>query len=200
MSQTQEKPKVRLVPPITQKLLRENAEFQEQIRRGLNPAQTHPELRRRARALVQAQELRTVLLGLFAERRSALKADDGAAVEALEDQIGQLTDRLGRLFVEAGEFELALRTTRSSELRAKCRSLLAAIDIDDEEFCEHPKYVSHDGQLHPNYYRERDVWSQKHGQVVSVVRCAVCGFRNVRPLPADLAEMARMRAEALSKK
>jgi hypothetical protein len=188
---------IRLVPPITQKLLAENEEFQKQIRRGLNTSAVHPALINRARSILKAEEIKHLMLGLFAERRAAMKAGKPELVEQTEAQLNRLTEKLAGHLFDAGEFELALKATRSKKMRAVVREHLKAAEIDDDEWsCGHKKWFSYDGQRHPNYFRERDLWSPRHGRVVSVIRCNECGFRNIRPLPEDLAEMSRLREEA----
>lgn len=190
---------LRLVPPITQKLLAENDEFQKQIRRSLNTSDVHPQIMLRARAILQAEEVKKLMLGFFADRRKAKKSGNAEKVLELEAQIARLGDKLAKLLFDAGEFQLALKATRGKALRQKIREYIAAAEIDDEQHCGHQKWISFNGELHPNYFRERDIFSHKHNAVVSVVRCNECGFRNIRPLPEDLAEMSRIRAEARQK-
>jgi hypothetical protein len=190
---------VRLVPAITQKLLRENEEFQQRIRQGLNTAPVHPALHARARSILQAEETKKIMLGLFAVRRQAKRSENLERVVEIEAQISRLGNKLSKHLFDAGEFNLAAKATSDKKQRAKVLAYQKALEIDDSAHCHHQKWFSHDGKRHPNYFRERDIFSVKHNAVVAVVRCNECEFRNIRPLPEDLAEMSRIRAEAVKK-
>lgn len=196
MREPKEKPKpLRLVPPITQKLLEENAEFQKQVRRGLNTGPVDQRVLHRSRQLLIIEETNAILQMKFRARRSAMKAGDDTKREALEADIARLRNKVSRAYFEIGDFEQARMTTLDRDRRRLCREHLTAMGIDDELHCEHAKYKLHEGQRYPNYFRERDIYSVKHGKFVSVIKCNECSFRNIKELPEDLAEASRKRAE-----
>jgi hypothetical protein len=196
--QQKEKPKrLELVPKITQKLLTENRDFQRTIRRTLNispasPAQTH-----RATQMLLLEEINALMRTKFAARRAAMAAGDQLKREELDRTIAALSEKASKAHFELGNFEMAANHTRDPQRRRNARAHARAMAIDDDAHCEHPKYKQEGDHRYPNYFRERDIYSERHGKIVSVIKCNEpgCQFRNIKELPEDLAEASRRRAE-----
>lgn len=189
------------VPPITQELLQKNDELQREIQRALNSPKRDMRTGERIRHLMLLKNLKEQMSDLFDARRAMMRRKDD--VTDIENQIAEVGKRAAKAAFHAGEFETARELVKDKNLRAFYKSFIDAMNRDDNEHCEHPKYSD---KKHPqgnfpipNYFRERDIFSPKHGRVVAIMKCNLCDFRNIAPLTKDLAEMSERRAAFAAK-
>jgi len=82
-----------------------------------------------------------------------------------------------------GRYEEAAEHAPNAEMKAHFEAITAAIEMDDWEKCDCGDIEGNvDGvnvTITPRYVA-KEVFSQKHGKVVSLVRCSICGHTNAR--------------------
>ena len=182
----------RLVPEITPAMLEENKSFQEDLRKNFGSRQQNLQQKLLLRNRLIIEENKVYLSVLLTQLKSAVSETDKKYLEELIILKGEETcDAL----CDIGEFELAQQFTLNPRKKELLQTYKTAMELDDEAHCGHPKYILTDGVKTNNYFREKDIFSPKHGRIVSIVRCNECQFRNIRPLPEDLARASQIRAE-----
>ena len=86
---------------------------------------------------------------------------------------------LAAAFAELGRFDLAAMTSPAETERAEYYDIWLAVLKSESEWCRHPE---------KHQYAERDVFSVKLDRDAILLRCNLCGFRNVAALPNHIAE------------
>lgn len=97
-----------------------------------------------------------------------------------------------------GKFADAKRVAHSQKQKGLYRQYEKATNRDDADWCKHPRWKEKDGKFEQITYREFDFHSTKHGVIVSMMRCSICGFRNGAALSADLDKLSAARAKILA--
>ena len=82
-----------------------------------------------------------------------------------------------------GRYEEAAEHAPIPEMKAHYGAIVAAIEMDDSEKCSCPDIEGNvdgvDVSITPRY-AAKEVFSQKHKKVVSLIRCISCGHTNAR--------------------
>lgn len=183
---------VRLVPALTKELLAKNEEHQAQLRKvygSMPDAQTVA----LARFRILIEENKTILSALLLQLKNTVSISP--RYRAIEEIINLKAEETADAYAEIGEFELAAKFSTNADKKKLFKNCLKALALPDEAHCEHAKYKLVEGTKQQNYFREKDVFSPAHNRFVSVIKCNECDFRNIRPLPEDLAQLSEMRAE-----
>jgi hypothetical protein len=168
------------VPEITPELLEANELEQQKWRKQFavrSDARTHAER-------VIADNL-AALDSLEAARKSAAPAMRPAITARMQ----QIRNDTAILCNSIGQFEMAAALTTCRHQRKTYREKVRSVSRDDDEWCEHPFFQNDNGLITQNAVRESDVYSERHGRVVSTVRCRICGFRNTMVLPRELQQL-----------
>lgn len=159
---------------------------------------------------VQAnQEEARLMRGIYAERAARANLDvlanhesgDGKE-DAIRFQIGRLADA----YADQGRYAEAAKTHPDKQRQKEFSAIQKAIERPDSAACKCPAEIEVKDPVGGNTLRipvenrVEDVFSIKHGRMMPLVRCehrkkdgTICGFLNVKPLPASL-----VRREALS--
>lgn len=184
---------VNLAPELTKEKLAESAELQKHLRgKFTSPFQTMSPLEvTNYRAAILIQDNSIVINELQKELAKNPSEELLAILNKFYSETAQCWATLGR-------FDYASLIEPDEIRQAEYEAFTEAVEIDDDKWCEHPKYKIVGGHRTQNYFRELDVASDKHGHVVSILRCCECDFRNARALPQDLAELSRLRQEAIN--
>lgn len=115
--------------------------------------------------------------------------------------IEQMPDIARDIYAEAlastGCFSDAAKVVCCEDKKAFYESIIEAIDKDDAARCECNADKTGDRYINPRYV-EAEVWSNKHGKQMPVIRCNKCGHRNVQPLPKAIADERAIRAKVRS--
>lgn len=118
-------------------------------------------------------EREIVLASLALESLVAGKPEDAGAIEF---QTRRLADNLYR----TGKIEEALAVVSDPSQRAKLEKIHAAIHSDDREKCNCvDTIVKGTGVIIPRHNSVGKIMSPKHGKVVDIVVCSLCGHTNV---------------------
>jgi hypothetical protein len=178
------------VPPVTPELLAENEKEQQQWREHYRvPAvgiETHAQ-----------RVIRDNLATIDALEKSLASAKYGEK-RPIRNRIKQLRNDTAIWCESIGQFEAAADLTSCRHQRKLYRRKSDAVTRPDDEWCEHPTFENVDGVVSQNCTREQDVYSDKHGRVMPLLRCRICGFRNVRELPPELQKLSEHRAAAVA--
>lgn len=185
---------VNLAPALSPERLAENEEFQRRLREKLSHRLTiqSPNEIEMSRAAVLLKQNAEIINALHIQLSKAKrgKLEIRRALKRYYAENAEAWATLGA-FDKAAEIEPDKQ--RKKEYHAKHKAMM----IDDKLWCEHSLYKLTDGLRLPNYFREQDVFSEKHGRIVSVLKCLECGFRNIAPITKDLQELSQVRAEAI---
>lgn len=152
---------------ISPELLAQNDARQKEWRESFGSfAQASPRQRARSRAL------------LTRDNYEATGKD-----HLLPDQLAELAEA----YAELGRFDIAAETSLTPAMRGHYAEIWEAVLRDEADWCEHPEQ---------HQYAERDVFSVKLDADVHLLRCNICGLRNVAPLPDHIAKGREKRARA----
>jgi hypothetical protein len=168
----------RLIPEMTAE---KRAEFEEVEALGRKKVATpdfleNPELNRQ---MIEDTELRENLSILYNN------------VDP-QNNLPTIRQRVAEILVKRGEF-LRAAMYADGPYRDSAFSYRQAEILDAGVMCEHYKgHFVEKGKKIEDWYIERDnVPSKKYGKPVPILRCNVCGFRNMRPLADGEAERFR---------
>lgn len=179
----------------TDEQLAEERERQERMRRDLRlkgARQTPAEI-----AYARAFELEPVIRGNLEQIDKNLHP--GAYNETLL-QLAEVRAGQGD-FTEASNLAAE---AENPEMATEYASLHLAVALDDDVTCNCPaetvRVRTPQGQASadiPPTFVATEVYSQKHGRAMPLVRCANCGFQNVQesPTPPDLSAIERDRMQ-----
>jgi hypothetical protein len=106
-------------------------------------------------------------------------------------------EQYAEALAELGHFDAAAKATRDKDKRKYYREISQAVNKPDGERCKCPRAKFGDVKKN-NLFAEAEVWSQKHGKLMPVVRCNTCGHRNVTNLPESIAKEREQRARVRS--
>lgn len=181
---------VNIAPPVTPERLAENEEFQRGLRAKFaarfslkNPLEIEMS---RAALLLKANA--EIINALHIQLKNAKTGR-----RAIRLMLKRYYAENAEAWASLGAFDKAADIEPDKRRKKEYRSKHKALIIDDSEWCIHPKYRMEEGQRLQNYFRESDVYSEKHGRIVSVLKCNECGFRNIAPLPPDLQKLSEDR-------
>lgn len=137
----------------------------------------------------KVQELRRASFGrghltpeeLLVGRGALLEETARANLAAGESSVSEV--QLAEAFAMQGRFTEAAEVAPIPELKERFEAINTAIEMDDEEKCDCPDTTGTvDGveiTITPRF-AAREVFSQKHGKVVSLITCVRCGHVNAR--------------------
>lgn len=156
--------------------------------------QESPQLAALVRARREIPDWRQSVAVIKADLRKHLKPEER---EFLQGRLAHFQTVLAEMLAVAGEYEEAAQTTPVVELRKEYRKILKAIDKPDDAVCKCKKT---DPTLKTEESVVRLVWSNKHSQMMPVVRCNYCDSWNVKSEPSELSKFSglRRRAEQLT--
>jgi hypothetical protein len=149
-----------------------------------------PQEQERANAAIMAKDLRSNLTNVNRQITEIILVDGSEQTKRLnelQDARLQICARLSEAYASLGRFDLAAEMAPDLDVRKEYVEILAAINRDDGEWCECAPGRDH---------VLRDVFSLKHGRMVSIRRCTGCKGLNAGPLPVHLAEQRAHRAKA----
>jgi hypothetical protein len=132
---------------------------------------------------------------------TAAKANLGVALRDANKEAEALAqDQLADAWATQGRFDEASKIAHSEERQARYAAIHGAVWRDDEDICGCEETVDPRGPngtevVLPNEYVDSDIYSEKHGRIMPLVRCSKCGDLNVRNVSPRLAELRRARAE-----
>jgi hypothetical protein len=144
------------VPPITPALLEQNEQEQQRWR----SLYTAPHVSQDSHANRIIRDNLNTLDRLEKLRKSAKPVDR----PALTERIKRLKDDTAIWCDSVGQFSAAAQLTSCKHQRRLYRLRAAAIDLPDDEWCEHPVFENVDGHIQQVAARERDFFSHKHGK------------------------------------
>lgn len=101
-------------------------------------------------------------------------------------------EQYAEALAEIGHFEHAAKVTKNKDRRKDYKSIWKAILKDDTERCKCLK-TDFNGVRKNNLFAELEVWSLKHGRRMPLIRCNICGHRNVKNLPESIAKEREIR-------
>lgn len=159
-----------------------------------------PQDAERARSVVIAENLRNTLDELKRQIGIALTTGKGNLEELREAVIAVRHQRAERLAI-CGRYDLATAEEPDPVYRDHYLAILEAVWREDDETCS-CEDVRGSGE-HANItvsrqYVVEEIWSLKHGAVVPLVKCNVCGHLNAVPvIPKQLQQQRALRAKAL---
>jgi hypothetical protein len=178
---------------------KENEAQQEQWRRQLNDPAAQPS----AQDMVRGQSVQMAAeLSLLAQRikreRDALLVSGGeeGTLEQLQAALIAVNQRRGESYAQHGRYDLAIQVDPREERRQHYREIVDAIEADDHHKCDcEPRRGSgeHRDITVSRVYVEDEIFSSRHGQVVFLLRCSGCGWRNAVPQLPDFIVKDRAR-------
>lgn len=153
----------------------------------------------RARSVRIAEELRATLADISRRIGLAITTGEGNLDSLRADQL-ELKHQLAERYAVFGRYDLAAEVEPQTAYRDQYIAILEAVWRDDDVWCEcepHRAQGTSSAQF-TNKVAVQDVWSIKHGVVMTLLRCNAkgCGFLNVGHLPSDLAAQRAHRATA----
>jgi hypothetical protein len=95
-------------------------------------------------------------------------------------------DQYAEACAELGMFRAAYLAHSDPAHREMYLAFNTALELEDAIWCEH-------GRAHA--YPEKDVWSYVHAREITVMKCALCKFRNAKDIPDHAIEARAKRAE-----
>lgn len=130
------------------------------------------------------------------ERSHALikiKSKEAALVGMSLDDPGycNLTAQLGEAYATIGRFDKAAEVDARPAYRREYLSLWNALMRDDGETCE---CQTRPRQTHERTTREQEVWSIRHNRAMPIMKCPLCGHRNITGLHSHVAVQDEQRA------
>lgn len=150
------------------------------------------------------QNAAEIKIGQAMVAEQAIRANLKLIMKSREPEVYRETRlQLAESLANQGKFRQATNVAEKldQEYARHYRRLAKAVDRDDSETCDcATKTITADernarGQAVtteievPNEYVAAEVFSEKHGKIMPVVVCAICGKRNVRDLPEKLAKI-----------
>jgi hypothetical protein len=127
--------------------------------------QTSPAIRERGRALIIVEEFQAI---------------------GLDNLLPVQLDQYAEACAELGMFRAAYLAHSDPAHREMYLAFNTALELEDAIWCEH-------GRAHA--YPEKDVWSYVHAREITVMKCALCKFRNAKDIPDHAIEARAKRAE-----
>jgi hypothetical protein len=125
---------------------------------------TTPQTRERARAIILTEEY------------------EAYGLDTLTDiQLQELAEAYATL----GRFDLAEKVAPTADLKTEYAHIWACVFRDDTEWCEHGRLAQ---------FVRKDIYSIKHGETVSLLRCNECGEMNALPPPDHITKARALRA------
>jgi len=176
---------------------------EEQARLAANAAAPHsrPSSQEmfRARSVQRAEELRNTIDLLNQRIGLVLTADGDGNLAELQKARTTLKHRRAEQLAIHGRYDLAFQEEPQPEYREYYLAVLDAIWREDEARCgcsDHFGSGEHANINVPSWNAKKDVWSIKHGRMVTLMKCSKCPFMNAVDTPAHVREMRAHRARA----
>jgi len=94
---------------------------------------------------------------------------------------------LAESYASIGEYAKASQATANDANKERWEAIWNAVFLDDAEKCNCPD-AQHDGGRTNNQGVEENVFSLKHLKVMPVIKCSICGHRNVAQLPSRISK------------
>jgi hypothetical protein len=190
------------VPEITPELLEKNAAWQKEMLDGVVLPSQESIFMGRHRVIVR-DTLRTIQ-SLRDKAKATNFFNTATATENSEYYavMSKLHQNIGESLLQLGEFEKAAEYFADDDRKAHALALHEAMNIDDDENCDCPDdriEIDTGGREHKfdNRFREQTIFSKKHGRPMSVIRCNLCGFRNIQEIPDSIKAGQEIRAAAV---
>lgn len=185
---------------LTPEMLKRSDDDQAALaRRAASPYDSmSPQEYYRATSVKIAEELRDTIENLKKQAGSVLIGGDGDLAE-IQAAIIALSHKRAERLAAVGRYDLAREIEPNEQYRKEYERILDAIWRDDDETCEcdvHRGSGSHTGIAVSQRVAALDVYSMKHGRMVSLMKCNHCGFLNAIDTPEDIIKMRAHRSRA----
>ncbi len=197
MSDNQQKKQVIPVPAITPELLAKNNEWQKEMLQQMDFPTSETATMARHRVIVR-NALHTLEVLLDESSDPELTEEKRAEFSAITNR---LRETAAASLLELGEFEQASELFIDQRQKDEAMALFHAMNIPDDANCDCPDFFTErdlSGREHQfdHRFRERTIFSPKHGRPMAVVKCNLCQFRNIQELPDSLRVGQEIRAAA----
>jgi hypothetical protein len=126
-------------------------------------AQTSPQIRERARAVILKDEYEAY---------------------GIENLVESQRTELAEAYAILGHFDRAAELAPTTELKVEYVQVWSAVWRDDSAWCAHGK---------SSQFAEKDIYSVKHNADALLLRCNECGERNVAPTPKHIVDGRKKR-------
>lgn len=163
--------KFRVTPELTPqmlKILEQSDERQKELAEIFGSPNATPQMRERARAVMI---------------RDRFESYDRETQENLPDA---QKSEWANAYAILGRYDYAVNVAPTGNERVEYHDIWLAVWRDESETCAHPDN---------HHYAEKDVYSVKLNADAVLMKCNICRFRNVKPIPQFIEEGRQKRAE-----
>lgn len=153
----------------------------------------------RARSVQRAEELRDTIARIDQDIGQVLTGVAEGDLSELQAAKLALRHRRAENLAAHGRFDLAFELEPEADYREHYLAILDAIYRDDSEHCgcgDIRGSGEHANLTVPSFNAKEDIWSLRHGRMITVMKCTTCGFLNAIDTPAHVKELRSHRARA----
>lgn len=153
----------------------------------------------RARSVQRAEEVRVAIERLDQQIGSILiGADEGDLAELQAAKLA-LKHKRAEFLAAHGRYDLAFQEEPNAQYREHYLSILDAVYRDDAEHCGCPDMRGsgeHANITVPSFNAKEDIWSLRHGRMITLMKCTKCDFLNAIDTPQHVKNLRSHRANA----
>lgn len=155
----------------------------------------------RARSVQRAEELRNTIARIDQQIGQVLTGAIEGDLSELQSAKLALRHRRAENLAVHGRYDLAFEVEPEAAYRDHYLAILDAIYRDDDEHCgcgDIRGSGEHANLTVPSFNAKEDVWSLKHGRMITLMKCSMpgCGFMNAIDTPAHVKTLRSHRARA----